>query len=191
VARSVARRASWWLVAAVAVGGIVVDQACKALALARLEEGHPLPLLGGLVSLDLVFNSGAAFGMGERITVVFAVAGLLALAGIVVFALPRIAARWQVVAAGLLIAGIGGNLADRLFRPPGPLRGHVVDFISLPYFAVINVADIFITCTAVVIGVRLVFFSAPSPPADAADAAHEPPDAAGSDAAEAAVTSAS
>lgn len=46
-------------------------------------------------------------------------------------------------------AGIVGNLLDRLLRPPGVLRGHVVDFFQLPHFAIFNVADIFITGTAV------------------------------------------
>lgn len=46
------------------------------------------------------------------------------------------------------MAGISGNLYDRLFRAPGPLLGHVVDFIQLPHFAIFNVADICITTAA-------------------------------------------
>ena len=42
---------------------------------------------------------------------------------------------------GLLLAGILGNLTDRLIRPPGFMRGHVVDFLQLPNFAIFNVAD--------------------------------------------------
>jgi len=34
-----------------------------------------------------------------------------------------------------------GNLVDRVFRAPGPLRGHVVDFLELPHWPVFNVAD--------------------------------------------------
>ena len=34
-----------------------------------------------------------------------------------------------------------GNLTDRLFRAPGPLRGHVVDFLQLPHWPIFNVAD--------------------------------------------------
>ena len=47
--------------------------------------------------------------------------------------------------------GITGNLADRLFREPAPFHGHVIDFIQLPYFAIFNVADIFITGAAVLV----------------------------------------
>ena len=55
------------------------------------------------------------------------------------------------VALGLVIAGILGNLTDRLFRPPGFLHGHVVDFLQLPNFAIFNVADMCITFAAVTI----------------------------------------
>jgi signal peptidase II len=58
---------------------------------------------------------------------------------------------------GVLVAGIAGNLTDRLIQEPGPMRGHVVDFISLPHFAVINVADIWITLGAIFIAVQILF----------------------------------
>jgi signal peptidase II len=47
-----------------------------------------------------------------------------------------------------------GNLGDRLFRAPGPLRGQVVDWINLPHFPwTFNLADASITCAAVMIAV--------------------------------------
>ena len=52
------------------------------------------------------------------------------------------------VALGLLLAGIGGNLTDRLLRDPGPLRGHVVDMFMLPHWPVFNVADVCIDVAA-------------------------------------------
>jgi signal peptidase II len=55
------------------------------------------------------------------------------------------------VAIGLLCAGVAGNLTDRLFRPPGVLRGHVIDFLELPYWPVFNVADMCITAAAIMI----------------------------------------
>lgn len=64
---------------------------------------------------------------------------------------PRVRVRAWGVATGLLLAGILGNLTDRLFRPPSPLHGHVIDFIQLPYFAIFNVADMCITGAAVLI----------------------------------------
>ena len=54
---------------------------------------------------------------------------------------------------GLLLAGVSGNLTDRLLRDPGPLRGHVIDFLMLPNWPVFNVADI---CINVGVGLILL-----------------------------------
>ncbi|GAE68710.1 lipoprotein signal peptidase [Cutibacterium acnes JCM 18909] len=88
------------------------------------------------------------------ISLFFAIAMLIA---VCVWGVPRARHRWSLIACGMLIAGICGNLTDRIFRAPGPLRGHVVDFMSLPHFAVFNVADIFITSTAILVVVVAVF----------------------------------
>ena len=58
------------------------------------------------------------------------------------------------VAMGLVLGGALGNLIDRLFRAPGPLVGHVVDFISLlapagQRFAIFNAADSALFCGVV------------------------------------------
>ena len=71
--------------------------------------------------------------------------------------MPRARHRWSLISCGMVLAGISGNLVDRIWRTPGPLRGHVVDFISLPHFAIFNVADVFITVTAVLAVVMSIF----------------------------------
>jgi signal peptidase II len=38
-----------------------------------------------------------------------------------------------------------------LFRPPGVLRGHVIDFLELPHWPIFNVADMCITAAAILI----------------------------------------
>jgi signal peptidase II len=50
------------------------------------------------------------------------------------------------IGLGLVLGGAMGNLVDRIFRAPGPLRGGVVDFLSVldPWGNVIpvfNLAD--------------------------------------------------
>ena len=50
-----------------------------------------------------------------------------------------------------------GNLCDRLFRSPGFLRGHVIDFVAVGWYPVFNVADSCITIGAIVIIVRTLF----------------------------------
>lgn len=131
--------------------GFGADLVTKNIALANLDPEQPIPLLGGLANLQLIRNPGAAFSMGENFTVVLTVIAITALAGVLVFVVPRIRHTGWAVAIGFLLAGITGNLADRLFREPGPFRGHVIDFVQVPYFAIFNVADIFITAAAVLV----------------------------------------
>lgn len=144
------RRRNTALVVGIGAVWVLLDQASKMWAEAELTGRPPVPLLGDLLQLRLLYNPGAAFSMGTGSTWVFTV-----LASVVVVVLlwqAREVAhpgwRW---AFGLLLGGAGGNLTDRLLRDPGPGRGHVVDFIELPNFPVFNIADIGITSAAVLI----------------------------------------
>jgi signal peptidase II len=73
--------------------------------------------------------------------------------GVVVFIIrmaPRLRSTPWAVSLGLVLGGAIGNLIDRIFRSPGFLQGHVVDFVSVfgpnaEYFPVFNVADSAIT----------------------------------------------
>ncbi|MCC2593378.1 signal peptidase II [Tessaracoccus sp. OS52] len=152
--------------------GLSADQLTKQAALANLEWGEPVEVLGPVVRFTLISNPGAAFGMGSGSTLLLSLFAIVALAGSLTLGLARI--RWQshAVALGLLIAGISGNLYDRLFRDPEPLYGHVIDFVQLPYFAIFNVADVCITSAAAAI-IVLSLRHHPEPatePAPASDA---------------------
>jgi signal peptidase II len=107
--------------------------------------------MGGLLTLRLIRNPGAAFSQGQRFTYVFAIAGIAVLCFVIIKLVPRIGHPAWAVAIGLLCAGVAGNLTDRLFRPPGVLRGHVIDFLELPYWPIFNVADMCITAAAIMI----------------------------------------
>jgi signal peptidase II len=141
---------------AIALTGVVLDVVTKIIAVDRLEPLVPVRLLGGLLTLRLIRNPGAAFSSGESFTAVFAVAAAAVLVFVVVRLAPRIGHLGWAVALGLLSAGVAGNLADRLFRAPGVLRGHVVDFLQLPHWPIFNVADMCITSAAVLIMVLAV-----------------------------------
>ena len=136
---------------AIGVLGLIADYAAKTAALTFLDPLQPPKLLGGFVTLQLVRNPGAAFSMGENFTIVLSCIAVAAFAFVGGYLIPRVKHAGWAVAEGFLLAGVAGNLADRLFREPGPMRGHVVDFIELPYFAIFNVADLFITAAAVLI----------------------------------------
>ena len=160
------------LFGAVMVTGLAADVITKSIVVARLDPEFPVRLLGGLLTLRLLRNAGAAFSQGEQFTYVFATAAILVLTFVIIRLVPRVRHRGWAVALGLLCAGVAGNLVDRLFRSPAVLRGHVVDFLQLPYFAIFNVADMCITTSAVLIiylsvikGIGLNGERAPHPPA--------------------------
>ncbi|MYM20332.1 signal peptidase II [Brevibacterium sp. 5221] len=143
------------VLAAIAVVVVVADQASKACAIALLEGRPRIAVLGDLAGFAFLRNPGAAFGLGAGSTWVF---GLIALAvlAVILVASRRLASPAWAVGLGLLLGGLLGNLADRVFRRPGFFRGAVVDFIDLHFF-VCNVADIAITaaaCTIVLATVR-------------------------------------
>jgi signal peptidase II len=130
---------------ATAAIAVALDQWVKWLSTEHLTEGEPVRILGGLIYLSLLRNSGAAFSMGSDHTWVFPVVTLVVIGWISYMATRLRSIPWA-ISLGLVLGGAFGNLADRLFRAPGPFRGHVVDMISLfaPYaekFAVFNIAD--------------------------------------------------
>jgi signal peptidase II len=127
---------------------LTADAVSKAIVVSRLSGHAPIRLLGGLLTLRLLRNSGAAFSIGTSMTIVFTVIAV----GVIVFILRTArnlrSMRWAIT-LGLLLGGATGNLADRLFRSPAPLRGSVVDWIELPHWPVFNLADSAIVCGGV------------------------------------------
>ena len=49
-----------------------------------------------------------------------------------------------------------GNLADRVFRSPGPLRGAVVDFVAIGWGPLFNAADVCVVIGVVILTWRLL-----------------------------------
>ncbi len=125
---------------------VTVDAITKILVVAHLSDRAPIDLVPGVLDLRLTRNPGAAFSLANGATVLFS---LVAVAVVVVIARTARTLKstpWAVV-LGLLLGGALGNLTDRIFRAPAPLRGHVVDWIHLHHWPVFNVAD-----SAIVIG---------------------------------------
>jgi lipoprotein signal peptidase len=136
------------LLVTVAVVVFVADLVSKTIVVATLSHRAPLRLLGGVLTLRELRNSGAAFSIGTSVTVVFTLIALGVIVAILRTARRLRSVPWAVT-LGLLLGGAAGNLGDRLFRSPGFLRGHVVDWIELPHWPVFNVADSCIVCGGV------------------------------------------
>jgi signal peptidase II len=135
---------------------IVLDWITKRWALDALSGGRRLDLANGLLPMTLAFNKGAAFGirLGEDSRWFFVPVTLIAL---VLLGLLLLQSRkddlLRLVALSLVVAGAVGNLYDRLRWGRG-----VVDFIGpvdlgFADFPIFNVADISITCGAMLLAI--------------------------------------
>ena len=133
----------------IAACAFAADRAVKLLAESRPEPGALLP---GVLAWHPTENTGMAFSLladvpwaGAAVSLILIAAGLLLLRK---FRPHRV----NGLAAGLMLGGAAGNLADRL------LRGSVKDMFECLFvrFAIFNAADAFLTVGAVLMAVSLL-----------------------------------
>src|SRR3712207_1994582 len=135
-----------------------LDLSTKLPAVATIQRGADIRLLGGALYLTHTRNTGAAFSFAEDFTIVLTLIAVV-VAVVIVRTAQRLFSTGWAVALGLVLGGALGNLIDRIFRDPGFLRGGVVDFLSVfspdgSVWPVFNVADSAIVCGGV-LGVLL------------------------------------
>jgi len=120
-----------------------LDQWSKQMVLRFISPDEPRVLVADFFSLVNVTNTGAAFGSFRGKNTFFIAISFVALVIVVGLLLrARTPDRWRDLSLALLLAGILGNLTDRL------LYGHVIDFLlfdlHVPYahpWPAFNVAD--------------------------------------------------
>ncbi|MBB3038822.1 signal peptidase II [Hoyosella altamirensis] len=133
------------LLFSVAVVVLALDLVTKSVAVALLEGREPVRLLGGAVYLVLYRNPGAAFSMATGMTWLLTIVAITVVVVIIRLSRNLRSLPWA-LGLGFVLGGALGNLVDRMFRAPGPMQGHVVDFVSLlapdgSVWPVFNVAD--------------------------------------------------
>ena len=143
------------LLAGTAVVLYVADQVTKALVVASLPFGARQEVLGDLVQLWHVRNTGAAFSLFPGATWLFFAVSAGALVMIAYFyRVFRARGMWIHVVLGAILAGTLGNLIDRL------RYGYVVDFVSVGIgdvrWPTFNVAD---SSLVIGIGVLVLYLS--------------------------------
>ena len=127
----------------------ILDLATKLWAVSTLSHRSDIKVIGSFFKLTLVRNSGAAFSLAEGATIFLSIFGILFLCAILYFS-PRITSKGWAVVLGLVMGGTLGNLVDRIFREPGVLRGHVIDWMQLPNWPIFNIADSAIVIAALI-----------------------------------------
>jgi len=155
----VTRRSLTVLTFSLAAFWIALDQLTKLWAETALVGQPRTPILGGWFGLVLVYNPGAAFGLGTGfIWVLTVIAGVTAVVLIVV-ALRTQNLLWS-LAVGSMLGGAVSHFFDRLLRGDTLGSGKIVDFIDYGGFFVGNVADIALVGAAIG-SVLLSFFGVP------------------------------
>lgn len=144
---------------------LLLDLITKVAAVAYLDPRQPVSIIGDVVTLRLIRNPGAAFSMATGMTWLLTI--LAVVVTVVVIRIgARLRSRWWILGLGLVLGGALGNLIDRIFRSPGPMRGHVVDFFSVGWFPIFNIADSAVVCGAILIVALNIFNVDPGGPAE-------------------------
>lgn len=121
---------------------LIIDAATKWIAENLLAGGREIHFFYGSITLRILFNRGAALGIGSSQPLLISVAVILVTIGIVLWALRSQDSTVRILLS-LVAGGSMGNLIDRLFRPPSPFHGAVIDWISLFHQNIVfNLADV-------------------------------------------------
>ncbi len=136
---------------------ILTDQLTKAWIRANLAPGESLFQIG-FFRIDHVRNTGAAFGLFPNhsgLLTGVSVVGSTAIFSLAIFAhrIPFLRQKLTATALGLVLAGTGGNLIDRMFI------GYVTDFLDFTYWPAFNVADSAISVGVLLFAYALLFES--------------------------------
>jgi len=126
----------------------VLDRITKSIVAANVAYGTEVPVVGHLVGITNVHNSGAAFGIAPAGAGLFLIASFTVAVGLAIYVARNPGTAWSDGVLGLIMGGTLGNGYERL------VNGTVTDFINVHFWPVFNVAD-----SSVSIGVVLLIAS--------------------------------
>lgn len=135
---------------------VVLDQYTKYLAVIHLKDNKPFIIINGILELNYLENTGAAFGVleNQKAFFIFVAVVVLSVIGYVLLKTPD-HKKYGIlhISLSLIAAGAIGNMIDRI------RLNYVVDFIyfSLINFPIFNVADMYVTVSTAVLMILLLF----------------------------------
>ncbi len=129
--------------------GLIIDFLTKLFISSKLSLGQSKTIINNFFSLTLVHNKGAAWGLLFNKVSLLLVISVIFLVLFIYMIEKNELKKYEEISYGLIIAGVVGNMIDRLFR------GYVIDFLDFNIFGynypVFNIAD-----TLIVTGVIIV-----------------------------------
>ena len=136
---------------------VALDQFTKYLACEYLQDKPAFKIIDGILELNFLKNSGAAFGMLQNQKVFFILVAVLILLIIayVLFRMPD-DKKYNImhILLVLIASGAAGNMIDRV------RQDYVVDFIYFVIinFPIFNVADIYVTVSTFLFVILFMFY---------------------------------
>ena len=125
---------------------IFLDQYTKLLAVENLKNQAPIDIIENVFQLHYLENRGAAFGILQNQKIFFVIIGIIILIVALFFYLKMPHERHFIplrICLLLIASGAIGNMIDR---------------IRLNYFPIFNVADIYVTLSAGLLIVLILFY---------------------------------
>lgn len=155
-ARQLILSSRWVLPGALSLLVFAVDQLSKAWIISRLgpkPSTQSIPLGPSWLNLVYARNTGVAFGLFQHMPQFFLVTSIVITTGAIYAYVVHLPNRvpWVQISMGLIVGGAIGNIIDRI------RAGSVVDFISVGWWPVFNLADSAITIGVIALAGYLIF----------------------------------
>lgn len=137
--------------ALISVSIVLVDLFVKRWIVAEFPVGRPTPLIGTVLFITHVHNTGGAFGLFSNLRFLFIIMGIIVPVLIMIF-YKKLFEKGKVwiIAAALVTGGAIGNEIDRV------MYGYVIDFLDVRFWPIFNVADIAISAGIVLLFIALL-----------------------------------
>jgi signal peptidase II len=149
--RSPVYRRAWLLAVAALLAGL--DLAIKSWAETALATRS---ISGGVIDLQLGFNRGVAFGLGDNLPswVVITVTGMITCVLLIVsWWFAPTASRLQLIGLCAVLGGAIANLLDRTWN------GHVTDYLHTGWWPTFNLADVCIVSGGILLAASSLWAS--------------------------------
>jgi len=136
---------------------VFLDQFTKYLAVINLEDKPAIKIIDGVLELNFLKNSGAAFGLlqNQKVFFILVAVMILCIIAYVLFRMPD-DKKYNImhILLVMIASGAAGNMIDRV------RNDYVVDFIYFVIinFPIFNVADIYVTVSTFLFVILFLFY---------------------------------